>query len=89
VDFFLPNLIALFAMIKWMERNQELFKSTSLEQIVKKIKAVLKNLNHKFLCCICDEEFTVEDGILISNQNLSKYVAYCLFIQVDFYKYIN
>lgn len=57
------DLIALFAMIKWMERNQELFKSTSLEQIVKKIKAVLKNLNHKFLCCICDEEFTVEDGI--------------------------
>jgi hypothetical protein len=49
-------------MIKWMEHNQELFKSTSLEQIVKKIKAVLKNLNHKFLCCICDEEFAVEDG---------------------------
>ena len=57
------DLIVLLSMVNWMEKKVEMIKLSPLGLTVKKIKAVLSNLNHKFTCCICENEFQIEDNL--------------------------
>ncbi|XP_063414365.1 general transcription factor 3C polypeptide 4-like [Mytilus trossulus] len=57
------DLIVLQSMINWMDSKHELIKSTLLLHTISKIKAVLKNFNHTFKCCICDNKFSLEGRV--------------------------